>query len=114
MLGVRWTSLPTMTSNRWVFVKGARKKMVVNNRRSEIEIVRDILNLSSKVNGAKKTQILYQTNLSYTQLKDYLSFLIERDFMNIEKNNSSVLYKVTDRGTELLGNINKVISTLEQ
>lgn len=88
--------------------------MVINNRRSEMEIVRDILNLTSKKEGAKKTQILYQTNLSYTQLKDYLSFLLERNFMDIEKNNSSVFYKTSDRGNELLSNINKVIHSLEQ
>ncbi|HEC81433.1 MAG TPA: DUF4364 domain-containing protein, partial [Thermoplasmatales archaeon] len=40
--------------------------MVVNTRRCEIEIIRDILSLATK--GAKKTQILYKTNLSYTQL----------------------------------------------
>ena len=85
--------------------------MGVNSRRSEIEIVRDILTLTKK--GAKKTQILYQTNLSYTQLKDYLSFLLEKEFVAMHENNSSIMYRVTEKGMELLQSINTVIQYLE-
>ena len=84
--------------------------MAINNRRSEIEIVRDILNLVTK--GAKKTQILYQTNLSYTQLRDYLSFLLEKNFVEMHENNSSRIYRVTEKGTELLQSIKTVIQHL--
>jgi predicted transcriptional regulator len=84
--------------------------LAINNRRSEIEIVRDILNLTTK--GAKKTQILYQTNLSYTQLRDYLSFLLEKKFVELHEDNSSRIYKVTEKGTELLQSIKTVIRHL--
>ena len=52
---------------------------MVNNRRSEIQIIHKILTLSS--GGARKTEILYQGNLSYTQLKSYLPFLLEKDIL---------------------------------
>jgi len=51
---------------------------MVNNRRSEIDIIGEILNLSR--DGAKKTEILYQGNLSYTQLQKYLPFLLKKIF----------------------------------
>lgn len=51
---------------------GAAK--MVNTRRSEIEIISKILDLSKS--GAKKTEILYRGNLSYMQLQKYLPFLV--------------------------------------
>jgi len=50
---------------------------MVNNRRSELDIISKILDLSKS--GAKKTEILYQGNLSYTQLQSYLPFLLEKE-----------------------------------
>ena len=85
--------------------------MVINIRRSEIEIVRDILTLTKK--GAKKTQILYQTNLSYTQLNDYLSFLLEKKFVETHEIKFFTIYKITDKGLKLLDSINEVIKYLK-
>ena len=48
-----------------------------NKRRSEIQIIGEILELSRY--GAKKTEILYQSNMSFTQLQNYLSFLLEKN-----------------------------------
>jgi predicted transcriptional regulator len=85
-----------------------------NNRRSEIEIVSEILTLSR--DGVKKTTILYQNNLSYTQLQNYLPFLLEKKFLEeitVEDNgNSYKSYKTTDNGLKLLEDIQKVISHL--
>jgi len=84
---------------------------MVNNRRSEIEIISKILILSK--DGAKKTDLLYQGNLSYTQLKKYLSFLLERHLLEerIVKNNGSSgkCYKPTEKGLNFLKDANKVM-----
>jgi predicted transcriptional regulator len=86
----------------------------VNNRRSEFEIIGKILDLSK--NGAKKTEILYKGNFSYTQLSDYLTFLVKRDILEerIVKDNgqNSKRYKTTEKGHSLLRNINKTLSFL--
>jgi len=84
--------------------------LVVNNRRCEIEIISDILSLCRE--GAKKTQILYRTNLSYTQLRDYLSFLIKAGVL--EENNTKPynVYITTQKGLEILDNIKKLIEKL--
>lgn len=83
-----------------------------NNRRSEIEIVGEILKISQK--GARKTEILYQGNLSYTQIQSYLPFLVEKDILeeNLVKDNGNSYkeYKVTKKGLNLLEDINRILS----
>ena len=86
---------------------------IFNNRRSEIDIMNEILSLTK--DGARKTQILYKVNLSYTQLKSYLLFLITNDFIQVvtvDDVNPYVTYKVTDKGLVLMEDINKVMSDL--
>ena len=85
---------------------------MVNNRRSEFEIISKILDISR--DGARKTELLYQGNLSYTQLQDYLSFLVEKDILEeyeVKNNgNSSKAYRMTKKGSNLLDDINKTLA----
>jgi predicted transcriptional regulator len=85
---------------------------VVNNRRSEFEIIGKLLDLSK--DGAKKTELLYQANLSYTQLKSYLSFLIDKgiiEMVSVKNNgNNGTMYILTEKGVEFLTDINKTLS----
>jgi len=64
--------------------------------------------------GARKTEILYQGNLSYTQLQIYLPFLLENDILEenlVEDNDSSYkIFKVTKKGISLLEDINRVLT----
>ena len=85
--------------------------MVVNNRRCEIEIISDILSLCR--DGAKKTQILYRTNLSYTQLRDYLSFLIKSGVLQENNTKPYNTYVTTQKGLEVLDNIKNLIEKLK-
>ena len=62
----------------YIIVDVGRKKLL-NKRRSEIQIIEEILDLSKK--GAKKTEILYQSNMSFSQLKNYLSCLLEKNLI---------------------------------
>lgn len=88
---------------------------MVNNRRSEIEIMGEILRLSST--GAKKTELLYQGNLSYSQLQGYLSFLIEKEILEeteIKNNGSSAkCYRTTEKGIQFLQDVKKVLAHLD-
>jgi len=85
--------------------------LVVNNRRCEIEIISDILSLCK--DGAKKTQILYRTNLSYTQLRDYLSFLIRAGVLEEYNTKPYNTYFTTKKGLEILDNIKNLIGKLK-
>lgn len=89
--------------------------MMVNRRRSELDIISEILTLSR--NGAKKTEILYQGNLSYSQLQSYLLFLLEKNILEekiVDKENGhSKIYKITKKGDNLLEDISKTLSYFE-
>jgi len=91
-----------------------------DNRRSEIEIIGEILQLSR--NGARKTEILYQGNLSYTQLQNYLAFLLDKDVLETKtiskpvkngNNGISKIYETTDKGLAFLEDIDKVLSYIK-
>lgn len=45
----------------------------MNRRRWEIQIIGDILRLGT----ARKTEIMYSANMSYSQLARYLDFLLD-------------------------------------
>ena len=84
----------------------------MNRRRSNIEIIADMLRVGE--NGAGKTEIMYSANMSYAQIQKYLGFLLSHGFINkVKVGNPVVTYQVTDKGGELLKNINCVIEVLE-
>ncbi|HUW45844.1 MAG TPA: winged helix-turn-helix domain-containing protein [Dehalococcoidia bacterium] len=84
----------------------------MNRRRSNIEIIADMLRVGE--NGAGKTEIMYSANMSYAQIQKYLAFLLSHGFINkVKVGNPAVTYQVTDKGGELLKNINCIIEVLE-
>ena len=84
----------------------------MNQRRSNIEIIADMLRVGE--NGAGKTEIMYSANMSYAQIQKYLGFLLSRGFINkVEVGNPVVTYQVTEKGGELLRNISTIVEILE-
>ena len=84
---------------------------MVNGRRSEFEIIKKILDLSK--DGAKKTKLLYQGNLSYNQLKSYLLILVEKNILEInlvnDNGKTNKYYKITKKCYDLLNYIKKTL-----
>ncbi len=79
----------------------------MNNRRSNIEIIADMLKVGE--NGAGKTKIMYSVNMSYSQIQKYLGFLMSHGFITKMKiGNPSVTYQVTESGLKLLKSIDSV------
>ena len=66
--------------------------------RSRTDIISMILQAAAS--GASKTRIMYSAYLSYAQVKEYVSFLVERKLMWYEE--GSGLYKLSERGMKLL------------
>jgi predicted transcriptional regulator len=52
--------------------------------RSRTDIIGQILDAANGGGGAIKTKIMYQTYLSYAQLKEYLTVLTERGLLNYD------------------------------
>ena len=85
--------------------------MKINNRRSNLEIIADMLRVGE--NGAGKTEIMYSTNMSYSQLQKYLGFLMSQGFITkVEVGNPVVTYQVTEIGLKLLKSIDSVMEML--
>src|SRR5438046_10734430 len=66
--------------------------------RSRTDIIAIIL--QAVINGATKTRIMYGAYLSYAQVKEYVSFMIEKDLIRYEE--GSAIYKLTQKGVQLL------------
>ncbi|MGI8832071.1 MAG: winged helix-turn-helix domain-containing protein [Nitrososphaeraceae archaeon] len=66
--------------------------------RSRTEIVAMILEAAN--GGATKTKIMYKAFLSYAQLREYLSVLIENNLL--EYLEGSQTYKTTEKGLNFL------------
>jgi predicted transcriptional regulator len=64
--------------------------------RSRTDIVATILDAAN--GGAQKTKIMYSAYLSYAQLKDYLSVLVENGLLEYQP--SEHKYKTTEKGTK--------------
>jgi predicted transcriptional regulator len=81
--------------------------MRVNRRRSDIEIIADMLKIGE--NGAGKTEIMYSVNMSYAQIQKYLGYLVSEGFVDQMKiGNPCVTYRVTEKGAKLLLLINSI------
>ena len=79
--------------------------MRVSRRRSDIEIIADMLKVGE--NGAGKTEIMYSANMSYAQIQKYLGYLVGQGFIGKMKiGNPCVTYQVTESGLKLLETIN--------
>ena len=86
--------------------------MMVSQRRSNIEIIADMLKVGE--GGAGKTKIMYNANLSYSQIQKYLSFLMSQGFIDkVQVGNPSVTYQVTESGRKLLELITSLQEMLE-
>ena len=90
---------------------GHGQRIAVSRRRSNIEIIADMLRVGE--NGAGKTEIMYSANMSYSQIQKYLRYLVSHGFIGeVKLDNPIVTYRVTDSGLELLRTIDSLIEML--
>ena len=72
--------------------------------RSRTEIVSMILDAAN--GGATKTKIMYKAFLSYAQLREYLSVLIENNLLEYLEGTQT--YKTTEKGLNFLKMHNEI------
>jgi predicted transcriptional regulator len=77
--------------------------------RSRTEIVSNILEAAN--GGVTKTKIMYKAYLSYNQLREYLSILIENNLL--EYLDGTQTYKTTEKGLNLLKMHNEMAELLQ-
>jgi len=66
--------------------------------RSRTDIVSQILDAAN--GGSTKTKIMYKAYLSYAQLKEYLSILVENGLLEYEEGEQK--YKTTSKGIKFM------------
>jgi predicted transcriptional regulator len=75
------------------------RKISIPQRRSNLEIVAEILKIARK--GARKTRIVYGANLNFKMLGEYLERL-EKAGLIAQSQENSGLVKTTDKGYQYL------------
>lgn len=80
------------------------------NRRDRLYIAAEILAIAK--DGSLKTQIMYGANLSFAQLNEYLSFLLNTNLLKRDKENGRTIYKTTAKGFKFLENYEEISNLL--
>lgn len=74
---------------------------MVGKRRDKLEIIEDLLGIADTPYGATKTKLVYQSNLNFTRLENFLPFLIEKELIEIFNDDDSK-YIITNKGRQFL------------
>jgi predicted transcriptional regulator len=76
-----------------------------------MRILAEILEISKE--GILKTQIMYRANLSFTQLNDYLNFMLNLDLMAKTNHGGKEIYVITEKGLNFLQKHSELIEMLK-
>jgi len=79
---------------------GLTHENTTGKRRSRMRIIADILRHAQR--PAKQTHVMYECNLSFSQLKRYLIFLKTRALIRRNLDTGSIIYQTTNNGQEFL------------
>src|SRR3972149_9903619 len=80
-------------------------------RRDKLYIIAEILEIAK--DGTLKTQIMYRANLSFTQLNDYLRFMLRISLLEKILVNDKDMYKTTDKGLDFLQRYHEINELLK-
>ncbi len=72
---------------------------MLRKHRDRSEIMNDILDTANG-GGATRARIMQKANLTYTQMKEHVSILTEKNLLNYERDTQ--MYKTTEKGLMLL------------
>jgi predicted transcriptional regulator len=82
-----------------------------SKRRDRLYIIAEILEIAR--DGTLKTQVMYRANLSFTQLNDYLKFMVKINLLNKDFENNKDIYRATDKGVDFLQRYREIVELLK-
>jgi len=82
-----------------------------SKRRDKLYIISEILEIAKE--GVLKTQIMYRANLSFTQLNDYLKFMLKINLIEKNVENGKEIYRATEKGTDFLQRYREITELLK-
>jgi predicted transcriptional regulator len=93
-----------------------RREILMQNTkkyRNRTEIIHDILQTArNDGNGVGKTRIMYSAFLSYNQIKEYLTVLIDNSLLHYDL--STQKFKLTEKGLNFLQLCEKLGDLIEE
>ena len=81
-------------------------------KRSKLELYLEVLDAINKGTG-KPTRIMYRTNLSWKPLMKILESLQDQSLIKSEKKRSSTVYRITDKGKNVLEYLGRALKLIE-
>jgi predicted transcriptional regulator len=81
-----------------------------NKGRDKLYIIATILEIAR--DGSLKTQIMYRANLSFTQLNDYLRFMLKISLLERILQNDRETYRATEKGIDFLQRYREIHSLM--
>jgi predicted transcriptional regulator len=82
-----------------------------SKRRDKLFIIAEILEIAKE--GTLKTQIMYRANLSFTQLNDYLDFMLKIMLLDKNRQNDKEVYTATGKGMDFLQRYREITELLK-
>jgi predicted transcriptional regulator len=82
-----------------------------SKRRDKLYILAEILEIAKE--GTLKTQIMYRANLSFTQLNDYLRFMLKISLLEKVLIHEKDIYRATDKGMDFLQRYREITELLK-
>lgn len=76
-------------------------------KRSRLELYLEVL-MAIDRGVSRPTNIMYRCNLSWTNCKEILNFLVRRNLVMVVENNNHKIYRLTESGRELLESFSRV------
>jgi predicted transcriptional regulator len=83
----------------------------VSKRRDKLYIIAEILEIAK--DGVLKTQIMYRANLSFTQLNEYIKFMLKSELLDKIILNDKDVYKATIKGLNFLQRYHEITEFLK-
>jgi predicted transcriptional regulator len=80
-------------------------------RRDKLYIVAEVLEIAK--DGTLKTQIMYRANLSFTQLNEYLDFMLKIGLLCKDLTNGKDVYNATEKGVAFLERYREITELLK-
>jgi predicted transcriptional regulator len=83
------------------------EKDLLGKRRDKLEIIEDLLSAADKQYGVNKTFLVYQTNLNFNRLENFLPYLLDRGLIE-RVNEQGQKFVTTNKGREFLRQLNSM------
>ena len=79
-------------------------------RRDRLSIMAELLDVARE--GVNKTRIMYQASLSFAQLKEYVTLVIDLNLLEAVKTSKRTIYKTTEKGLRFLQSYREIVELL--